>query len=81
MGLGEEGLGWVKLPSFFNFVSSIKKTEGFRSLRTFLKVKSLDLSPAAFTPKNLKYFVTFRNLFLFLLFFGFFVLNFRFFLN
>ena len=46
VGLGAAGLGGVrgrkvglgKLPSFFNFVSSIKKTEGFRSLRTFLKV-------------------------------------------
>ena len=43
----------------------MKNTEGFNSSITFLNVNNFGLSPAAFTPKNLKYFEKLFELFLF----------------
>ena len=55
----------MSFPTSLYFVSSTKNTDGFNLVNTFLKVDSLDRSPAAFTPSNLNDFVKLFILFLF----------------
>ena len=57
-----------------------KKTDGFKSVKTFLKVDIFDRNPAALTPKNLiVLLIVFRHRRRFLLFFL--IRNFKFFLT
>ena len=59
-----DGLSTLRLPCFFNLVSSMKNIDGFSFFRISLKLYSLEEIPAAFAPIILILFLFFDTLFL-----------------